>query len=216
MPRTRKTTTETTPKQPRSESRRRGELLGVRVSEEESALLAHARTRAEKLGAILPGSDAGFLRWLAMNSASELAGGTVVPTRKPRAALRAPTIDSEALAKVMSEVGRVGNNVNQVAKRSNVGDPATLDEIREMRIAFNRIALSIAALAGVRVDRDADDLDEDEIIDGMQGVAGTAKGRGKTQTAPSQTVPKSVPERAPGTAWTTNVGAWRKTTGGAA
>jgi len=215
MPRTKTTTTETTPKRPRSESRRRGELLGVRLSEEESALLAHARARAEKLGAILPGSDAGLLRWLAMNSASELAGETVVPTRKPRAAVRAPTIDAEALAKVMGEIGRVGNNLNQVARRTNLGDPATLAEVREFRIAFNRIALSIAALAGVRTDRDADDLDEGEIVAGRAGGAGAAKTRAQPAPQPAQR-PQPATAKAPGTAWTTNVGAWRKSSNGGA
>lgn len=216
MPRTKTTTTETTPKRPRSESRRRGELLGVRLSEEESALLAHARARAEKLGAILPGSDAGLLRWLAMNSAAELTGETIVPTRKPRAAVRAPTIDAEALARVMAAIGRVGNNVNQIARRSNIGDPATLAEMREMRVAFNRLALSVAALAGVRTDRDADDLDDDEIVAGCAGIAGAAKTR--AQTPPQQPAQRPQPAAAKpiGTTWTTSVGAWRKSSGGAA
>ncbi len=191
---------------PRSEQRQRDQVIGVRIGEAEADLLAHARRRAAFLGAVLPESAGGFLRWLAMNSASELVGETVVPTRKPPAAQRAPSIDNVAVARLMGEVGRLGNNVNQIAKGMHqTGDLPSVEAAIEMTAAINRLSLTVAALGGVRVDGS----DEEEAEAFFEPPSPPPTRTKKTATTPAASTAPAAPTAPPGTAWTKSVSGWR-------
>lgn len=200
-------------KKPRSEQRQRNTaVVGVRIGEEEADLLAHARVRARKLGAVLPESAGGFMRWLALNSASEIAGETIVPTRTPPASQRAPSIDNVAVARLMGEVGRLGNNVNQIAKGMNTtGDIPSAEAAIEMTAAINRLSLSVAMLGGVRIDG-SDEEEAEEFFDPpppqrtKKTTTGTTSSTGATPTAASP-APAAQPKAPP------SVGAWRRSGG---
>jgi hypothetical protein len=102
----------------------KGKFIGVRVTLEDRAKIASdAGEAGYKIG--------GYLRALALGSAG------------PRA-LRRPLAEREVLAKILGETGKLGSNVNQIAKAFNsVGAVPTMQEITAMRadIAAMRAAL---------------------------------------------------------------------------
>ncbi|MGE0853603.1 MAG: MobC family plasmid mobilization relaxosome protein [Hyphomicrobiaceae bacterium] len=113
----------------RSEKRARTHLIGVRVTPDE---LAHASRLAVRDGLTVSG----------------LFRSKVLDTPQPRQSLRNPrpgvaVADPKDLARVLGAIGRIGNNVNQLARVANAGswpDAQTLAEacadIRDMRRAL--------------------------------------------------------------------------------
>ncbi len=108
-----------------SEKRKRNKLAHVRLSDEEHALLKSA---ADATGLAL----GAYLRAAALD------------TPGPRAA-RKPPIQRQELVRLLGQVGKVGGNVNQIARAINTGDDphglvddikASAVEIAEMRAAI--------------------------------------------------------------------------------
>lgn len=86
-----------------SETRQRQALLGFRATPTEHAEIA---ARAERAGLTV----SGYLRALAFGK----------DTPQPRAAKR-PPVEKQALVNLSAELGRVGNNINQIARHLNQG-----------------------------------------------------------------------------------------------
>ncbi|MEX2206682.1 MAG: plasmid mobilization relaxosome protein MobC [Myxococcota bacterium] len=110
-----------------SEKRRRMRTIAIRCTDSEYAVI-HAKASSAGLFA------AGYLRAVALGAPG------------PRA-LRRPPVDRRELARLLGELGRVGNNLNQIARALNTGDPppngelsTALAEFAEMR-ALIRTAL---------------------------------------------------------------------------
>lgn len=93
-----------------SDKRKRDSVVSIRLDGEERA---RALELADKSGLAL-----GAFARAAMFGATGLR------------AKRRPTADREALLRVLGELGRVGNNVNQIAHRLNAGQQADADEVR--------------------------------------------------------------------------------------
>lgn len=99
-----------------SDTRQRTKTVTVRVSAEERAQLEALSSRA--------GLAAGaFLRAAAFGGAG------------PRAQRR-PSADHAVLRQLLGELGRVGNNLNQIARTLNTGQSADLPELREALSAY--------------------------------------------------------------------------------
>lgn len=111
-----------------SNKRQRGVTVTVRLTEEERAALDALSSRS--------GLAAGaFMRAAAFGEAG------------PRAQRR-PPIDHVALRQILGHCGRVGNNMNQIAKRLNAGGEINIPELREALAAYLDIRNAIlAALA---------------------------------------------------------------------
>ncbi len=108
-----------------SEKRKRNKLAHVRLSDEEHALLKSA---ADKTGLAL----GAYLRAAALDSPG------------PRAA-RKPPIRRQELVRLLGQIGKLGSNVNQIARALNTGDDpyglvddmkAASVEVAEMRAAI--------------------------------------------------------------------------------
>lgn len=84
-----------------SEKRQRGPRITVRFTEEE---IRTVRAKAEKSGI----------------SVSALIRLAVLDLPPPRAARR-PTVQLKAVAQLLGNLGRIGSNVNQLAKHANAG-----------------------------------------------------------------------------------------------
>ncbi|MDQ0314886.1 plasmid mobilization protein [Amorphus orientalis] len=93
-----------------SETRKRGRLLQVRLAAEE---LAEVRERADRAGL----TPASYVRQ------------TVLDGPLPRQVPRPPASRVE-LAQLLGHVGKLGSNVNQLARAVNRGQVATLDPMR--------------------------------------------------------------------------------------
>ncbi len=120
-----------TEKKPRSEKRERGLMIGVRVNPEERAEIENAASAAGL-------SLASYMRELVLNAPQ---------TKKPRK----PSIERAALAQILAQVGKIGSNINQIARRLNQGKGvglerlgAALDDVAEIKNAI------IEALKGVK------------------------------------------------------------------
>ena len=92
----------------------KGKFIAVRVTAADRERIAEkAQESGLKIG--------GYLRALALGSAG------------PRAAKR-PRVEREQLARVLGEIGKLGSNVNQLAKWSNrERGAASLDELARIR-----------------------------------------------------------------------------------
>ena len=110
-----------------SETRQRSEMLRVRLTAEEQAVVSAA---AERAG-------------LAIGSYVRQTLLTAPPVR----AVRRPVAERTALAQILAAVGRVGGNINQLAYAVNVGKVGILkaevleaiqSEIIEIRAALMR------------------------------------------------------------------------------
>lgn len=118
-----------------SDIRLRQQSIGVRVTEEERERIGNLATRAGC-------STADWLRRAALRRA--------VP--KPRGGLSHDA--AEALRRITGEIGRVGNNLNQIAHRLNttalIGMPELPAEtaLYEIADALDGIRIEIAALRG--------------------------------------------------------------------
>lgn len=91
---------------------KRTHVLSFRVSEEEAGRIAAAASRLRQ-----PRSGADACRALALKWAMGRVPEPVPPKRMPPR--RKPAADMEALARLLGQVGKLGSNVNQLAKQAN-------------------------------------------------------------------------------------------------
>jgi hypothetical protein len=106
-----------------SELRRRTATFTVRVTpEERDAIDALAMQRGLTVGA--------FLRAAALGS-----GG-------PRAKTRIP-VDEALLRQLLGQIGKVGGNLNQIAKRLNTGGAAMASEVRAALAAHEEVRQAV-------------------------------------------------------------------------
>ena len=104
----------------RSESRQKGQMLSVRVSEAEQQEIEELAGRE----GLTVGS---YIRSRALTH----------PTTR---AIRRPVVEVQVLTKLLAELGRVGGNINQIARRVNSGDAPLAHDIRDALTACRRIA----------------------------------------------------------------------------
>ena len=107
---------------------RRGQIL-VRLTDEE---LAVADDKADRAGL----TRAAFAR------------AAIVGSPGPRAQRRPPA-DHVALRKLLGELGRVGNNINQIARTLNSGEDADIPELREALQAYLQLRDAIFDALGM-------------------------------------------------------------------
>jgi len=126
-----------------SSKRKRTQMLTARFNEQEAAAI---REMADSTGC----SVGALIRHALLN----------VP---PPRAIRRPSVDHKAVARLLGQLGAVGNNINQLAYHANVGryrDPAiegAMRDLSEMRLAC------LQALGFEPVRRD--DTEEDYFAD---------------------------------------------------
>ena len=113
----------------KSEQRQRTETLYARVTPEEKAAVID---RADKAGMAV----AAFMRASALGSAG------------PRAQRRPPA-DHGALRQLLGELGRVGNNINQIARGVNAGEAPDVPELREAMQAYLQLRDAIFDALGM-------------------------------------------------------------------
>lgn len=111
-----------------TDKRQRTKQCLVRLTTDEHARLAE---KADKAGM----ATAAFLRAAALGEAG------------PRAQRRAPA-DKNALLRILGHLGRVGNNVNQIAHRLNLGEKAQLPSLEEALGAYLEIRNAIFEALG--------------------------------------------------------------------
>jgi|SRR5579862_842973 len=106
-----------------SDKRQRGEAVTVRLTKDERATLDALASRS--------GMAAGaFMRAAAFGDAG------------PRAQRR-PPVDHVALRQLLGECGRVGNNLNQIARALNAGGSIDVPELRAALAAYLDIRAAI-------------------------------------------------------------------------
>jgi hypothetical protein len=106
----------------------RAKVFYFRLTEKEHAALAEAASRA----GLAPGSYA----------RAKVLGGT------PPRAVRALPVERQALATLLAQIGRVGGNLNQLAKASNSGLPVDAREVAPALADLRAIRDEIRALLG--------------------------------------------------------------------
>lgn len=99
-----------------SDKRQRTRLITFRVTDEEYALY---QERASRSGLAV----GAFARATGLNEAG------------PRARRR-PPVDHVAIRQLLGELGRVGNNLNQIARALNVGEDIDLALLREALTSY--------------------------------------------------------------------------------
>lgn len=106
-----------------SELRRRTATFTVRVTpEERDAIDALAMQKGLTVGA--------FLRAAALGNSG------------PRAKTRIP-VDEALLRQLLGQIGKVGGNLNQIAKRLNTGGAATASEVRAALVAQEEVRQAV-------------------------------------------------------------------------
>lgn len=113
-----------------TDKRQRGVTVTVRLTADE-------RARLEELS-----SRSGLAAGAFMRAATFGNPG-------PRAQRRPPA-DHVALRQLLGELGRVGNNINQIARAMNNGDPPDVPELREALQAYLQLRDSIFDSLGMR------------------------------------------------------------------
>jgi hypothetical protein len=118
-----------------SDKRQRGETVTVRLTKDERDTLDALASRS--------GLAAGaFMRAAAFGEAG------------PRAQRR-PPIDHVALRQILGQWGRIGNNLNQIAKHLNAGGPVNIPELKEALAGHPDIRFAILrALAMGTIEED--------------------------------------------------------------
>lgn len=106
----------------------RAKLFFFRVTEKERAAIGEAASKA----GLAPGSYA----------RGKLLGGT------PPRAVRALPIERQALALLLAQIGRVGGNLNQLAKAGNSGLPVDAADVAPALADLRAIRDEIRALLG--------------------------------------------------------------------
>jgi len=94
-----------------SDKRRRSHQSLIRWTDDEFSAISE---KADKAGLAV----AAFMRAVALGDPG------------PRAQRRPPA-DHKALRQILGELGRVGNNINQIARALNSGESASLPDLRE-------------------------------------------------------------------------------------
>jgi hypothetical protein len=108
-----------------SDKRQRGETVTVRLTKDERATLDALASRSGlTVGA--------FMRAAAFGDAG------------PRAQRRPPA-DHKALRQLLGECGRVGNNLNQIARNLNTGGSADIPELTAACAVYVEISAGILA-----------------------------------------------------------------------
>ncbi len=115
-----------------SNKRQRTKQCLVRFTEQEFAEVA---AKADKAGR----PAAAFLRAAALGNAG------------PRAQRRPPA-DHKALRQILGHCGRIGNNLNQIAKHLNTGGPLYTAELHEALDAYLEIRNAILAALAMKTD----------------------------------------------------------------
>ncbi len=115
-----------------SNKRQRNKQCLVRFTEQEFAELTAKADRAGR-------PNAAFLRAAAL--------GDVGPR-----AQRRPPADHKALRQILGHCGRIGNNINQIAKHLNTGGPLYTTELREALAAYLEIRNAILAALALKTD----------------------------------------------------------------
>jgi hypothetical protein len=104
----------------RSESRQKRRVLSVRVSEvEQQEVEALAQREGLTVGS--------YVRSRALSH----------PTTR---AIRRPVPEVQKLSKLLAELGRIGSNINQIARRVNLGETPLADDISDALAACRHIA----------------------------------------------------------------------------
>lgn len=111
-----------------SDKRQRGKIIASRCLDEEFTAIA---AKANKAGLAI----AAFMRAAALGDAG------------PRAQRRPPA-DHKALRQHLGQVGRIGNNINQIARALNSGERASLPELQQVLRACLDILDRINAALG--------------------------------------------------------------------
>jgi Bacterial mobilisation protein (MobC) len=106
----------------------RAKLFYFRVTEKERAAIGEAASKA----GLAPGSYA----------RGKLLGGN------PPRAVRALPIERQALALLLAQIGRVGGNLNQLAKAGNSGLPVNATDVAPALADLRAIRDEIRALLG--------------------------------------------------------------------
>src|SRR6267378_4095416 len=113
-----------------SDKRQRGKIQPVRCTLEEFKAIA---AKADKAGL----SAAAFMRAAALGDPG------------PRSQRRPPA-DHKALRRILGELGRVGNNINQIAYRLNTGQKTPPPELRQALAAYLEIRNAIFDALGMK------------------------------------------------------------------
>jgi hypothetical protein len=101
--------TPTKPKKSKSETRKKGKIIGVRVDPVE---LAEIQAKAESAGLTV----ASFIR---INTLENV----ITETRT------APSLDRILLSQLLGQLGKIGSNINQIARRMNEGGSVGADRV---------------------------------------------------------------------------------------
>lgn len=118
-----------TGKGPTRPKRQRDLLMAFRcLAHERTAIRANADKAGLAVGA--------FLRAAALGSPG------------PRAKRRPPA-DHQVLRQLLGHLGRIGNNINQIARRLNAGAQADIPELREALTAYLEIRNGIFSALGM-------------------------------------------------------------------
>lgn len=123
-------TDQATGKKSGSEKRQRSGIIGVRVSDEERLELEE---QAERAGLTL----ASYVRMCCL-------------TAPKNRAVRRPPVEKKLLAQLLGQLGKVGGNVHQIAKRLNFNEPVANDDIKEAIADFRETAAAIMQALGKR------------------------------------------------------------------
>jgi uncharacterized protein (DUF1778 family) len=111
-----------------SENRKRQPRITFRVTPEE-----HAELEAASSAAGL--TVASYVRVMALS----------VPKTKQR---RRPSVEVEAVARLLGTVNKVGGNLHQIAKRVNFGETPVAQEFHEALIGYREMVGAILAAMG--------------------------------------------------------------------
>lgn len=118
---------ETEPK--KSETRQRNKQVKLRCTDEEFDTIA---AKAD---------EAGF-------SIAAYARASMLGEAGPRARRRRPA-DQAALLQILGQIGRIGGNVNQIARQLNTRDKASLPDLRKALKAYLGIRAAIYQALGM-------------------------------------------------------------------
>lgn len=111
-----------------SDKRRRGKVIASRCLDDEFNIIA---AKADKAGLSL----GAFMR------------AALLGDEGPRAQRRPPA-DHVALRQILGHVGRIGNNINQIARALNAQETAKLDDLPEALTAYLDIRKAIFEALG--------------------------------------------------------------------
>lgn len=121
--------TDVPPKPKKSDKRQRTETLFARVTPEEKSAFA---ARADRAGM----ASAAFMRALAFGDAG------------PRARRRRP-VEHRALVQALAALNRVGNNLNQIARNTNLGLDIDAPQLRDALHQYHAVIAAIYDALGM-------------------------------------------------------------------